>query len=156
MTDPSSASALDAAVRAVRGESDLDAVCGTHHLVHAVAARCGGLPSLLDATTIADPALSDVMERLIGTPAGQESLRAWAEVAPAGRGRPHVAALIAAVQRRRCDPASPPRPSVQVMSPPLCCPIRTMRRSPSVTGDSPHPQPRPRGRARCPIRSEHG
>jgi len=113
---------LDAAVRAVRGESDLDAVlpaladaglarviaCApeTHHLVRAIAALCGGLPSLLDAPTRASPALHDVLRRVIGTPAGRFALSAWAEVTPAGWGRAHAVALIDAVHAGVCDPGA--------------------------------------------------
>jgi len=116
---PDLSPALDAAVRAVRGESDLDAVrpaldeddlarviaCApeAHRLVRAIAALCGGLPSLLDQTTVADPALHAAMAHLIGTRAGQEALRAWAEVAPAGWGRAHAEALIDAVHAGVCD-----------------------------------------------------
>ena len=110
---------LNAAVRAVRGESDLDAVlpaldeddlaravaCApeTHHLVRAVAALCGGLPSLLDPPTRAGPALHAALVRLIGTPAGRATLRSWAEIAPAGWGVAHAAALRDAVRQGMCD-----------------------------------------------------
>jgi len=109
---------LIAAVRAVRGESDLDAIMpafgdmllahvlalapGAHGLVRAVAALCGGLPSLLDAPTIANPAMHDAVARLIGTRAGRTALRTWAEVAPAGWGRAHADALITAVHANMC------------------------------------------------------
>jgi len=120
MPDPSAASdmAITAAVRAVRGESDLDAVrpaldeddlarviaCApeAHHLVRAIAALCGGLPSLLDAPTRADPALHDAVARLIGTPAGRVALWCWTEIAPADWGRACGAALIDAVDRGQC------------------------------------------------------
>ena len=118
MPDPSAA--LDAAVRAVRGESDRDTVmpaltderlarviaCApvTHPVVRAVAALCGGLTGLLDAPTVADPALHAALVRLIGTPEGRTALWWWARVAPAGWGAAHAAALTDAVQRRRCDP----------------------------------------------------
>jgi len=112
--------AIAAAVRAVRGESDLDAVlpaladaglarviaCApeTHHLVRAIAALRGGLPSLLDAPTRADPALHAAMAHVIGTPAGRAALRSWAAMAPAGWGRAHAVALIDAVHAGVCDP----------------------------------------------------
>ena len=112
--------AIAAAVRAVRGESDLDAVLpaladaglarviacapGTHPLVHAIAALCGRLSDLLDPSIVADPALHAALVRLIGTPEGRTALWWWARVAPAGWGAAHAAALTDAVQRRRCDP----------------------------------------------------
>jgi len=118
MTDLSSASALSAAVRIVRGESDLDALmpaltdnrlarviaCApdAHPVAGAIAALCGGLPSLLDAPPRADPALHAALARLIGTSAGREALHAWAAVAPAGWGRAHAEALIDAVHANMC------------------------------------------------------
>jgi len=116
---PDRSPALDAAVRAVRGESDLAAVlpaltdeglahviaCApeTHHLVRVIAALCGGLTGLLDPITVADPALHAALRRVIGTPAGRFALSAWAEVAPAGWGRACAAALRDAVDRGRCQ-----------------------------------------------------
>jgi len=116
MTDPSSA--LNAAVRAVHGESDLDAVRpaldeddlariianapGVHPVVQSIAALRSGLPSLLDQTTVADPALHAALVRLIGTPAGRAALWWWARVAPADWGRACDAALIDAVDRDQC------------------------------------------------------
>ena len=110
---------LNAAVRAVRGESDLDAVWSAlvderlarviacapdaDPVVRAVAALCGRLSDLLDPSIVADPALHVAMARLIGTRAGREALRVWAEVAPAGWGRAHAAALIDEVRRSMCD-----------------------------------------------------
>ena len=107
---------VTAAIRAVHGVSDLAAImpalgnerlahviaCApdAHPLVRAVAALCGGLTSVLDESTIVDPALHAALAQLIGTPAGRAALRAWAEVAPAGWGRPHAHALIDAVQQR--------------------------------------------------------
>jgi len=109
---------LDAAVRAVRGESDLDAVlpalddwrlarviaCApeAHHLVGAVAALHSGLPSALDPPTVADPDLHDALAHLIGTRAGRHALSGWAHVAPAGWGRAHAEALIDAVHANMC------------------------------------------------------
>ena len=114
--------AIAAAVRAIGGEADLDAVlpalddrrlarviaCApdADPVVRAVAALCGRLSDLLDPSIIADPALHAAMARLIGTRAGHEALRAWAEVAPAGWGRAHAAALIDAVRRWRCNSAA--------------------------------------------------
>ena len=111
--------AIAAAVRAMHGESDLVALMpaladdglarviacapGVHPFVGAVAALCGGLPSLLDQTTAADPAFHDALARLIGTPAGRAALRAWAEVAPAGWGHAHMETLIAAVHANMVD-----------------------------------------------------
>jgi len=107
-----------AAARAIGGESDLDAVlpalddwrlarviaCApeAHCLVRAIAALCGGLPSLLAPPTRADPAFHDAVAHLIGTRAGREALRAWAEMTPAGWGRAHAAALRDAVRSDMC------------------------------------------------------
>ena len=112
-------SALDAAVRAIGGESDLDVVVpaledwrlaqviafapDAHHLVRAIAALCGDLPAALDSATIAAPAVHGAVARLIGTCAGRTALHAWAEVAPAGRGNASAAALIDAVRRSMCN-----------------------------------------------------
>jgi len=117
---PDRSPALDAAVRAVRGESDLDAVWSAlvderlarviacapdaDPVVRAVAALCGRLSDLLDPSIVADPALHAALVRLIGTPEGRTALWWWARVAPAGWGAAHAAALTDAVQRRRCDP----------------------------------------------------
>ena len=111
---------LNAAMRAVRGESDLDAImpaladagparviaCApeTHHLVRAIAALRGGLTTLLAPEDIASPALHAAVARLIGTTVGDHVLTAWAEIAPVGWGRPHAEALRDAVLIRRCDP----------------------------------------------------
>ena len=113
---------LNAAVRAVRGESDLDAVlpalgngrlaqviaCApdAHPLVGAVAALCGRLPSVLDPLTVADPAFSDALVRLIGMPAGRAALWWWAEIAPADWGRTHAAALRDAAHSGMCAPGA--------------------------------------------------
>jgi len=119
MTDLSSA--VESAVRAVRGESDLAVVmpalgdpslarviaCApdTDRLVRAVAAIRCHLLALLDPLTVADPALHGAMAHVIGTRAGREALRAWAAVAPAGWGRAHAEALIDAVHAGVCDPS---------------------------------------------------
>ena len=113
---------LDAAVRAIGGVSDLDAVLpafddaglarvialapGAHHLVRAISALCGDMPYLLNPPTRAGPALHDALARLIGAPAGRMALLAWAKRAPAGWGRAHTAALIDAVQQGMCDPSA--------------------------------------------------
>jgi len=116
---PDLSAAISAAVRAVRGESDLDALMPAladvglarvialapeaHSLVRAVAALCGRLPGLLDPPTRADPALHGDLARLIGTPAGWSALRSWAEVALAGWGHAHMETLIAAVPANMVD-----------------------------------------------------
>jgi len=113
---------LDAAARAIGGESDLDAImpalddaglaqviaCApeAHPLVRAVAALCGGLPSVPDPPTIADPALHAAMTRLIGASAGWTALQSWALVAPAGWGRAHAAALRDAAHSGMCAPGA--------------------------------------------------
>jgi len=119
---PHESPSMTAAVRAIGGESDLAVVmpaladerlarviaCApdADPVALAVAALCGGLPSLLDAPTRADPALHAALARLIGTPAGWNALRTWAEAAPAGWGRPHAAALIDAVRQGVCHPGA--------------------------------------------------
>jgi len=117
MYDPSRDRA--AAVCAVRGESDLDAVrpalgdnllaqviafaSHAHRLIRMLAALGGRLPALLDPQDIADPALHAALARLIGTHEGRPALCSWAEVAPAGWGRAHAEALLDAVRENVCD-----------------------------------------------------
>ena len=112
---PVSSAAMDAAVRAIGGESDLDAVRpalgdnllahviafapDAHPLMRMLAALSSRLPALLDRPTIADPALHAAMTRLIGTREGRAALRSWAEMSPAGWGASRAAALIDAVQQ---------------------------------------------------------
>ena len=109
-------SSRDSAICAILGESDLDAVLpalvdlhlariialapGAQRVVRAIAALYGQLTSLIAPSTVADPALHAALARLIGTAEGWNALRVWAEVAPAGWGRPHAAALIDASARR--------------------------------------------------------
>jgi len=116
---PAPSPAITAAIRAIGGESDLDVLMpaladerlarvialarDAHRLACAIAALCGGLQSLLDAPTVADPAFHDAVARLIGTPAGRTALRAWAEMAPAGWGAAHAEALITAVHANMVD-----------------------------------------------------
>ena len=116
---PAPSPAITAAIRAIGGESDLDVLMpaladerlarvialarDAHRLARAIAALCGGLQSLLDAPTVADPAFHDAVARLIGTPAGRTALRAWAEMAPAGWGAAHAEALITAVHANMVD-----------------------------------------------------
>jgi len=119
MPRPSSPSAIAAAVRAIGGDSDLSVVLpalgdwllarvialapDVHHLVRAIAALCGRLPDVLDPPTVADPAFFDALVRLIGTAEGQNALRAWAEVVPAGWGAAHAGALIIEARLDTCD-----------------------------------------------------
>jgi len=111
--------AIAAAVRAIGGESDLDAVLpalcnaglaqviacahGAHPHVWPIAALCGHLPDLLDPDTFADPAFHDSIRRVIGTVAGYDALWRLAEVAPAGWGAAYAEALIAAVHANMVD-----------------------------------------------------
>ena len=124
MPDPSAASdmAIAAAVRAVRGESDLDALMpaladvgparvialapGVHPIVQSIAALRCGLTTLLAPEDIASPVLHAALVRLIGTPVGNHVLTAWAEIAPVGWGRVHAEALRDAVLRHMCAPAA--------------------------------------------------
>jgi len=102
-----------AAIRAMRGESDLDAVrqalvverlaqiiaCApdAHPVVGAIAALCGDLAIVLDERTIADSDVHAALRRLIGTREGSSALAAWATVAPVGWGRAFAADRIDAV-----------------------------------------------------------
>jgi len=111
---------LKAAIRAIGGESDLDAVMpalndwrlarviacepDTDHVVRAVAALHGGLTALLNPATLADPALHAALVRLIGASVGTHVLATWAEAAPAGWGAAHAAALIDAAHSGMCAP----------------------------------------------------
>jgi len=110
--------ALSAAIRVLRGELDLDAARpalgdvrlariialapDVHAVVRAVAALCGGCPSLLDPAMIDDPALHDALVRLIGSREGTNALWTWAQIAPAGWGESHAAAILAAVRNGTC------------------------------------------------------
>jgi len=118
MTDLSSASALSAAVRIVRGESDRDAVmraleeprlayviaCApdAQRDVRAIAALRSGLTSLLNPPIVDGHAFHAALARLIGTPAERNAIRARAEVAPAGWDAAHADALRNAVVRGTC------------------------------------------------------
>ena len=113
-------SAQDAAIRALRGESALDAVrpaltdeglarviaCapGVHPVVQSIAALRGGLPALLNRKDIAAPALHDALARLIGTEIGMPVIAMWVKVAPSDWGAASAATLIDAVRRHRCAP----------------------------------------------------
>jgi len=107
---PDRSAAIAAAVRAMRGESDLAAVHpaldeddlalvvalapGVHPVVRAVAALRGWLTALLAPADIASPALHAAIVHVIGTPIAQHVLTAWAHIMPAGWGRTHAAARI--------------------------------------------------------------
>jgi len=121
---------LDAAIRAMNGEGDLEVVLpaleiwsldvldedslvrdlapvlamapDVHPVVGAIAALRCGWTSLLPPGIIADAALSAAIQRLIGTPEGAAVLMAWATIAPAAWGRPLAATLRDAVARRTC------------------------------------------------------
>ena len=115
---PDLSPAIAAAVRAVRGETDLTAVCAlldnpdvasvvalssaADPLFRVVAALACGLLALLDESTLADPALHDAVERVIWTGSGWHALRSWARGAPAGWGATRAAALIDAVHANMC------------------------------------------------------
>ena len=115
---PSSSPAIAAAIRAMRGESDLAAVRAllddsgiaivvaltpsAHPIIAAVAALRGGLTALLNRTICDDPALHAAVAQCIGTPEGRSVLHAWAEVAPAGWGAPYAKAITDALYNERC------------------------------------------------------
>jgi hypothetical protein len=73
-----------------------------HPVISALGALAGGLPDVIPSAGRDSPALHAAIASLIGTDAGARILPWWAEVAPAGWGASHAAALIDAVQRDRC------------------------------------------------------
>jgi len=107
-----------ATLHALCGESDLRVIApafsnrrfarilalapGVDPVVGALGALAGGLPNLLTPAGRASPALSAAIASLIGTDAGHHILGSWANVAPAGWGAAHAAALIDAVRHDRC------------------------------------------------------
>ena len=111
---------LAATLHALCGESDLRVIApafsnrrfarilalapGVDPVVGALGALAGGLPNLLTPAGRASPALSAAIASLIGTEAGNNILKAWADVAPVGWGESHAAALIDAVRGGRCRP----------------------------------------------------
>ena len=112
--------ALAATLRALHGEPDVHVVApalsdqqvarilalapGVDPVIGALGALAGKVPDLLTPGAIESPALHAAIASLIGTDAGARILPWWAEVAPAGWGASHTAALIDAVQRNRCEP----------------------------------------------------
>jgi len=110
--------ALAATLHALRGAADLQivapALCnqeyarilalapGVHPIIGALGALAGGCPELLSPAMRQAPALSAAIASLIGTRVGWYVLDLWAEIAPAGWGASHAAALIDAAQRDRC------------------------------------------------------
>ena len=113
---------LIAAMRAMCGESDLNAVRpalgnwglarmialapDAHPLVRVVAALYSGLSETLDPQTVADPTLHGVIRDMIGTPDACMVLGPWSHVAPDGWGRAHAAALMTSVLTRTCNPGA--------------------------------------------------
>jgi len=109
---------LTATARALHGASDPHviepALCNprlacvlalapnVHPVISALGALAGGLPDVIPSAGRDSPALHAAIASLIGTDAGARILPWWAEVAPAGWGASHAAALIDAVQRDRC------------------------------------------------------
>jgi len=109
---------LAATLHALCGESDLRVIApafsnrrfarmlalapGVNVVVSALGALVDGLPDLLTPAVRASPALSAAIASLIGTDAGHHILGSWANVAPAGWGAAHAAALIDAVRHDRC------------------------------------------------------
>jgi len=110
---------LAATLRALRGETDLRVIApalgnwrfaripalapDVDPVVGALGALAGGLPDLLTPDECASPALSAAIASLIGTEAGNNILKAWADVAPVGWGASHTDALIDAVRVGRCS-----------------------------------------------------
>jgi len=115
-----SSPALTATLRALRGETDLrviaPALCRPQFarilalapdvdpVISALGALAGALPVLLAPAECNSSALSDAIVSLIGTEAGNDILKVWANVAPAGWGASHTDALIDAVRGNRCRP----------------------------------------------------
>jgi len=111
-------SALTATLQALRGETDVHIVApalddqrfarilalapGVDPVISALGALAGGLPDFLTPAMCASSALHTAIASLIGTRTGNCVLPTWAEVAPAGWGASHAAALIDAVQHNRC------------------------------------------------------
>ena len=110
--------ALAATLRALRGETDGPVVApalddiwcvripalapGVDPVVGALGALAGGLPDVIPPAMRDSPALSTAIASLIGTNTGARILPWWAEVAPAGWGASHAAALIDVGRRNRC------------------------------------------------------
>ena len=111
---------LAATLRALRGETDLQIIApvlrdprfarilalapNVDPVVGAHGALAGALPDLLTPAVRDSPALSAAIASLIGTEAGNDILKAWADVAPVGWGASHTDALIDAVRCNRCRP----------------------------------------------------
>jgi hypothetical protein len=110
--------ALTATLRALRGIADLQVVASAlcdreyarilalapnvHPVISALGALAGGLPDVIPSAGRDSPALHAAIASLIGTDAGARILPWWAEIAPAGWGASHAAALIDAAQRDHC------------------------------------------------------
>jgi hypothetical protein len=110
---------LAATLRALHGETDVHVVApalgnwrfaripalapDVDPVVGALGALAGALPDLLTPDECASPALSAAIASLIGTEAGNNILKAWADVAPVGWGASHTDALIDAVRVGRCS-----------------------------------------------------
>ena len=110
--------ALAATLHALHGESDGPIVApalderefacvlalapGVDPVIGALGALAGGLPDVIPPAVRDSPALHAAIASLIGTRVGWYVLDLWAEIAPAGRGASHAAALIDAAQRDRC------------------------------------------------------
>ena len=113
--------ALVATLRALHGETDLQIIAhafgdlqfarvlalapDVDPVISALGALAGWTPGLLTPITPTDvesPSLHAAVVSLIGTNAGEHILRSWADVAPAGWGASHAAALLDAVRARHC------------------------------------------------------
>jgi hypothetical protein len=110
--------ALAATLHALHGESDGPIVApalderefarvlalapGVDPVIGALGALAGGLPDVIPPAVRDSPALHAAIASLIGTRVGWYVLDLWAEIAPAGWGASHAAALIDAAQRDRC------------------------------------------------------
>jgi hypothetical protein len=114
-----SSPSLAATLRALRGETDLRVIApalgnwrfaripalapDVDPVVGALGALAGGLPDVIPPAVRDSPALHAAIASLIGTRVGWYVLDLWAEIAPAGRGASHAAALIDAVRIGRCS-----------------------------------------------------
>ena len=110
--------ALIATLRALHGETDVHVVFaalgnprfarvlalapGVDSVISALGALAGERPDFLAPDIRTSPALSAAVASLIETDAGEHILPIWVEIAPAGWGATHAAALIDAVRVGCC------------------------------------------------------
>jgi len=113
-------SAAEAAVRVMRGESDLETIRvaikdwrlaralalsnSASPTARTIAALQAGLPALLDESDLADPAVHAFVRSVIDMNGYDDALSLWLKVAPAGWSAGHVTAIMDAMQRGACFP----------------------------------------------------